>query len=72
MEKKNENKFLEYTIAGFLTILVVILLYGVSWISVCGVVKLITLCFGWNFNWAISTGIWLILVLIKSWFSQSK
>lgn len=38
----------------------------ISWLAVCGLVKLITLCFGFTFSWLIATGIWLILILLKS------
>ena len=43
-----------------------------SWIVTCGIVKLITLCFGWYFSWPIATGIWLIIILIMSVFTQSS
>lgn len=45
-----------------------ILLYGLSWIITCGIIKLITLCFGWNFSWGIATGIWLVILILKSIF----
>lgn len=43
---------------------------ALSWIITCGFVKLICVCFGWNFNWAIATGIWLVLWLLKSVFGK--
>ena len=43
-----------------LLIIAVVSIYGVSWIATCGVVKLITLCFGSSFSWLKATGIWLI------------
>ena len=36
-----------------------------SWIVTCGIVWLITLCFGLAFDWLIATGIWLVLCLLK-------
>ena len=39
---------------------------AIGWIAVCGIVKLITLCFGWTFSWYIATGVWLILVLLNA------
>ena len=42
-----------------------------SWIVTCGLVKLITLCFGWTFSWSIATGIWLVMILLKSIFSHN-
>lgn len=59
----------------FLGILIAILLYlliaGVSWIITCGIIKLITLCFGWAFSWAWATGIWLVMYLLRSIFSHT-
>lgn len=34
-----------------------VLCYGISWIVTCGIIKLITLCFGLTFKWSIATGI---------------
>ena len=51
-----------------LAILFIIFAYALSWIATCGLIKLITLCFGWAFSWAIATGIWLVMVLLKSIF----
>ena len=49
-------------------IFVVILCYGISWIVTCGIIKLITLCFGLTFKWFIATGIWLVICLLRSIF----
>ena len=49
-------------------IFVVILCYGISWIVTCGIIKLITLCFGLTFKWSAATGIWLIICLLRSIF----
>ena len=43
-------------------------LYGISWVITCGVIKLVTWCFGWAFSWKIATGIWLVLCLLESTF----
>ena len=50
---------------------VVITLYGISWICTCGIIKLITLCFGWTFKWPVATGIWLIMFLLSSVFKTT-
>lgn len=44
------------------------------WLITCGIIKLITLCFGGIFNWYTATGIWLIVILLKSYslFNSSK
>lgn len=52
-----------------LTILLTIIEFVISWLATCGIIKLITLCFGWTFSWVIATGIWLILFLLKNCFS---
>lgn len=39
---------------------------AVSWIATCGLVYLVTLCFDWTFNWAVATGIWLMMILVRS------
>lgn len=51
-----------------LAVLFIIFEYALSWIATCGLIKLITLCFGWAFSWTIATGIWLVMVLLKSIF----
>ena len=52
-------------------ILLVALFGGVSWIITCGIVKLVTLCFGLTFSWAIATGVWLVMILARSVFSHN-
>lgn len=48
----------------FLSILLFLVIAALNWLLTCGIIYLITLCFGWGFSLAIATGIWLILVLI--------
>lgn len=50
--------------------LVPVLYYGLSWIIVCGIIKLITICFSIPFKWSIATGIWLILCLLRAVFKE--
>ena len=45
---------------------------SISWIITCGIVYLITLCFGWSFSWGIATGVWLILIILKSIFKSGS
>ena len=49
-----------------------IILVAISWLATCGIVKLITMCFGLTFTWPIATGIWLVLFLLGSVFGSSK
>ena len=53
----------------FIGILLLAIGYAISWILTCGIIKLITICFGLTFSWAIATGFWLIICLLKSVFS---
>lgn len=60
-------------IVGLLiAILVVALFWGISWIVTCGIVKLITMCFGLTFSWPVATGIWLCLMLLNLFLTSSK
>ena len=67
--KKWASGFSDGFIAILIIILLVVLVYGISWIFTCGLIKVITLCFGWKFSWGIATGIWFIILLLKSIFS---
>lgn len=51
-------------------VLFIIAALAVSWLAVCGIVKLITLCFGLAFKWSIATGIWLVICILKSTFGK--
>lgn len=68
-KKSLASKIAEGGITALVVILILVLLYGVSWIATCGIIKLITLCFGWTFKWSIATGIWLIVCILKSIFN---
>lgn len=49
----------------FTVVILMILIAAFDWVLICGIFKLICLCFGWQFSWAIATGIWLILTLLS-------
>lgn len=53
-----------------LAILVFVLGVGAGWLTVCGLVKLITLCFGLTFSWPVATGIWLCFLLLSIVFKK--
>lgn len=53
-------------------IIILILSFGLSWIATCGIVKLICLCFGLTFSWLIATGIWLVMILLRSVFGSGS
>lgn len=68
-KKSLASKIAEGGVTALVVILILVLLYGVSWIATCGIIKLITMCFGLTFKWGIATGIWLIICILKSIFN---
>ena len=64
-----KDKIKQGGIVAAAVILLLILCGGISWIITCGIIKLITMCFGLEFSWAISTGIWLVVLILKSIFN---
>ena len=44
----------------------------ISWGICCGLLKLISICFGLNFSIKVATGIWLALAFIKLLRSTNK
>lgn len=58
--------------AGFgIGCLVVVIVAALSWLLTCGIIWLITLCFGWTFKWSVATGIWLIMFILRSIFNST-
>lgn len=39
---------------AILIALLFVVIYAISWICTCGIIKLITMCFGLTFSWAIA------------------
>lgn len=70
-----KNKILKTLGTGALGILIVaafiVAMYALSWIATCGLIYLVTLCFGWKFNWFIATGVWLVMLLARSVFKSN-
>lgn len=64
-------KRLGTAVGVLLAVIVYLIVAAVSWIATCGIIKLITLCFGWTFSLVWATGIWLVLYLLKSMFSHA-
>lgn len=64
-----KNKIATGGATALVVILIIAALYDVSWIVTCGIIKLITMCFGWTFKWSIATGIWLIICILRSIFN---
>ena len=53
------------------TVLVIVGLVFLEWITTVGIIKLITICFGWTFKWSVATGIWLIICILQSIFKSN-
>ena len=68
MKNKIDLSGPEAIIVLIIGVVLLVLCYGISWIVTCGIIKLITLCFGLTFKWSIATGIWLIICLLRSIF----
>lgn len=66
--KNLKNKLTKCGTAAIIVILILAVCYGLSWIVTCGIIKLITMCFGLTFKWSIATGIWLVISILKSSF----
>ena len=69
MSKNLKNKIAEGGAVALVVIGILVSAYGLSWIVMCGIIKLITMCFGWTFKWSIATGIWLIICILRSIFN---
>ena len=70
---KNLDSKNNKTTRGIIAVLfLMVALTAFSWIVICGIVKLITICFGWTFSWPIATGIWLVMILLRMVFVQSN
>ena len=53
-----------------IALLITALGYTISWAITVGIIKLITLCFGWGFSLLIATGIWLIGCILEGIFKK--
>ena len=69
MSKNLKNKIAEGGVVALVVISILAFAYGLSWIVTCGIIKLITMCFGWTFKWSIATDIWLIICILRLIFN---
>lgn len=69
--KKKTSVVLGTIVGAALAIGVFLGLAAISWIITCGIIKLITVCFGWTFSWAWATGIWLVMFLLRATFNHT-
>jgi len=49
---------------------ITIAILAVEWLIICGILKLITLCFGLTFSWLWATGIWLVILILRTIFKN--
>lgn len=63
---------LGFGLGCFLAILALLVLIGLSWLVICGLVYLFMISFGWTFSWLIGTGVWLILITLSAILAPSK
>ena len=67
--KKFKENIAEGGIVALISIAILIGLGAISWLITCGLFYLITLCFSLEFSWLTATGVWLVMVLLRSIFS---
>ena len=67
--KKFKENIAEGGIVALIAIVMFLVLGAISWIITCGIFYLITLCFGLEFSWLTATGVWLVMILLRSIFS---
>lgn len=53
-------------------LMIIALILGVSWGMMVGVVYLLSLCFGFQFNLLIATGVWLIVIVLRYIISAAR
>jgi hypothetical protein len=63
------SKLKDAGVAAAVIALIMVVIFGISWAGTCFLVWLITLCFGMEFSFAIGTGIWLLIMLVRGIFS---
>lgn len=61
---------LGFTLGCLAIMIILTVLFGISWIATCGIVYLITLCFDLVFSWSVATGVWLIMILLSTIFNR--
>ena len=66
---KLKEKITEGGIVALISIAILIGLGSISWLITCGLFYLITLCFSLEFSWLTATGVWLVMILLRSIFS---
>lgn len=68
MNKNNKNILIGLLGIAWLTIGIV----AFSFVVTAGLTYLIFWCFGWEWNWLIALGIWLLMILLRNIFGGNK
>lgn len=68
MEERKQEKEEKILI----TVIALIVTWAVEYLIYCGLLKLITLCFNLAFTWKWATGVFFIIMVLKSIFKQSN
>ena len=55
-----------------LALLVIVIAIGISFLITAGLIKVVTLCFGWEFKWTYVLGVWVIEIMLKSIFGSKN
>lgn len=56
----------------FTTIIALVIVMVISFLVTAGLIKVLSLCFGFIFSWKLALGIWVILIMLKPLFSSGK
>lgn len=70
--KKFKENIAEGGIVALVAIVIFLVLGAISWLITCGIFYLITLCFSLEFSWLTATGVWLVMILLKSIFNTTN
>jgi hypothetical protein len=72
MNNNRKNKIKKGMLYVLCVVISLFLDCGIAWLVTCGIIKLITLCFGLSFKWGIATGVWLIILFLKLTFAVAN
>lgn len=53
-------------------IIILLLVAAIDWLFICGIVYMVTFLLDLTFSWSIATVIWLIVLILRSIFQDTK
>lgn len=53
-------------------LIILVTVYAISWAITCGLIWIIAVCFDLAFSWSVATGIWIVLLILKSAFKAER